>query len=137
MSEHTYIGGELELFAQAHHWKAYWSSRLRRYLRGSVLEVGAGIGTNTLLLRSGAESRWVCLEPDPRLVAVLEGKLAGLPSGSQPEVRLGTVASLPPAESFDTILYIDVLEHIKDDRQELERVAAHLLPGGHLIVLAP
>ena len=137
MSEHTYVGCELELFAQAHHWKAYWASRLRSYIRGSVLEVGAGMGANTLLLRNGAQGRWLCLEPDPQLVAALHRKLAA-PSNSQaPEVRTGTVASLETAEVFDTILYIDVLEHIEQDRAELEQAAKHLAQGGRLIALSP
>lgn len=37
----------------------------------------------------------------------------------------------------DVILYIDVLEHIQDDRAEMERAAALLRPGGRIIVLAP
>ena len=40
-------------------------------------------------------------------------------------------------EQFDTILYIDVLEHIDDDGGELQRAAGHLAPGGHLVVLSP
>jgi hypothetical protein len=34
-------------------------------------------------------------------------------------------------------LYIDVLEHITDHKDELTRVAKHLLPGGRIIVLSP
>jgi len=137
MSEHTYVGGELELFAKAQHWKAYWISRLRRYIGGSVLEVGAGMGANTLLLRSGAETNWVCLEPDPQLVTALKEKVSTASLAGALEVRTGTVASLEPSETFDTILYIDVLEHIEKDRAELELAAKHLSPGGHLIVLSP
>src|SRR5262249_9818557 len=33
--------------------------------------------------------------------------------------------------------YIDVLEHIEDDRGEVARAAAHLVPGGRLVVLSP
>jgi hypothetical protein len=47
------------------------------------------------------------------------------------------VASLPLGERFDTILYIDVLEHIEDDRAELAASGARLRPGGHIVVLAP
>jgi SAM-dependent methyltransferase len=48
----------------------------------------------------------------------------------------------PPLESladqqFDTIIYIDVLEHIDNDREELSRAASYLRPCGHLVVLAP
>jgi SAM-dependent methyltransferase len=137
MSEHTYKGGELELFARARNWKAYWISALRNHIHGSVLEVGAGIGANTLLLRNGAENRWVCLEPDPQLAAVLEQKTDTSTNLPAVEVRQGTVASLGPGEIFDTILYIDVLEHIEEDRQEVEQASNHLAAGGHLIVLSP
>src|SRR2546421_1225613 len=126
MSNDTYAGGELELFARAQHWKEYWISRLRPYIGSSVLEVGAGIGANTLLLRTGAEAQWVCLEPDPQLAgraeeAIAEAAMNGAADGCvQPrctaEVRVGTVVSLEPEEFFDTILYIDVLEHIENDR---------------------
>ena len=137
MNEQTYIGGELEMFAQAKHWKGYWTSHLRRYIVGSVLEVGAGQGANTFLLRSGAQERWVCLEPDPQLAEALRKKAAHTLSSLAPDVRDGTIASLGAAESFDTILYIDVLEHIKEDGEELQQAATHLNPLGHLIVLAP
>jgi len=137
MSEHTYRGGELELFARARNWKGYWISALRNHIHGSVLEVGAGMGANTPMLLSDANTRWVCLEPDPHLVAVLEQKIAAETNFPTVEVRRGTIASLGSAEMFDTILYIDVLEHIEDDRQELEQASKHLAPGGHLIVLSP
>lgn len=50
---------------------------------------------------------------------------------------MGTVHDLPEEGKFDAILYIDVLEHIEDDRGEMFRAAARLKPGGALIVLAP
>lgn len=137
MNSQTYVGGELDLFSQAAHWKRYWISQLRGYLRGAVLEVGAGIGSNTLELRSGAESRWVCLEPDPQLLEKLERRIAGAPASRACEARVGFVSSLAPEEKFDTIIYIDVLEHIEEDKAELKIAAAHLNSGGHLIVLSP
>ncbi len=141
MNSHTYVGGELDLFAQAQRWKGYWISRVRRYITGAVLEVGAGIGANTVLLRTGAEARWLCLEPDPRLAARLENTMAAAPGDgrapSRLEARVGTVASLDLGDVFDTILYIDVLEHIENDRLELAAAARHLAPGGHMVVLSP
>ena len=47
------------------------------------------------------------------------------------------MVDLPADHLFDTILYIDVLEHIEDDAAELARSASHLRTGGHIIVLAP
>jgi hypothetical protein len=38
---------------------------------------------------------------------------------------------------FDSIVYIDVLEHIEDDKSELAQAFHLLRPGGRLIVLAP
>jgi hypothetical protein len=49
----------------------------------------------------------------------------------------GTIDDIDPNDTFDTILFIDVLEHIKDDRGELVRAANHLKPLGTLIVLSP
>jgi SAM-dependent methyltransferase len=137
MNEHTYVGGELELFAHAHHWKRYWISKLRPFIRGAVLEVGAGIGTNTTILRDGTESRWVCLEPDPKLVTELKRKLSDSRASRSSEIVTGTIDALPEQDSFDTILYIDVLEHIPDDRGEIRRAACRLRPNGHLVVLSP
>jgi hypothetical protein len=53
------------------------------------------------------------------------------------ELAVGSIVNLEPQRKFDTILYIDVLEHISDDRDELARAAALLTPRGSIIVLAP
>jgi hypothetical protein len=52
-------------------------------------------------------------------------------------VQIGTTADVNPRSRFDTILYIDVLEHIEDDRAEVARAGELLAPGGTLIVLSP
>jgi SAM-dependent methyltransferase len=137
MSGSTYVGGELDLFALARNWKAHWIARVRPFLGATVLEVGAGIGANTVLLRTGAERRWVCLEPDGDLARRLRERIATVPACANTGVRTGDVTSLADGDRFDTILYIDVLEHIEADREELARAAARLEPGGHLIVLSP
>ena len=54
-----------------------------------------------------------------------------------PEVVAGTLETISEKPHFDTILYIDVLEHIEMDRRELDKCARILNPGGHLIVLSP
>ena len=137
MTEIAYPGSELELFAQATNWKRYWSSMIRPYLGRRVLDVGAGIGATIDLLRAPSQERWVALEPDPDLAARLVAKAAKAGEGEGFETRIGTIADLGGDERFDTILYIDVLEHIPDDRAELARAAARLEPGGRVIVLSP
>ncbi|MDE3166165.1 MAG: methyltransferase domain-containing protein [Acidobacteriota bacterium] len=131
--EFVYPGGELDVFARAVRWKAYWSRAIRRWVRGRVLEAGAGLGANTLLLQNPAVAAWHCLEPDPHLAAAAAAALAGLKSCT---VTTGTTADVAAAR-FDTVLYIDVLEHIEDDRAELQRAARLLNPGGSIVVLGP
>ena len=132
-----YVGGELELFAGAVNWKAYVASVLRPFVRGRVLEVGAGLGANIPHLHNDRVASWTSLEPDLDLAARIAGAVrAGtLPAGCR--VVTGTIADIDPAARYDTILYIDVLEHIADDAAELAAAARRLAPGGHLVVLSP
>lgn len=134
MTEISYVGSELELFAKALNWKAYWASHIRPYIGKRVLDVGAGIGTNLDQLWSDG-AQWTCLEPDPNLVSDLRLKADAL--GESVTVITGTLQDLSEEPEFDTIIYIDVLEHIEHDRAELVRAAKKLVPGGHLVVLSP
>jgi hypothetical protein len=137
MDEFHYVGSELDLFAAATNWKSYWSHRIGPYLSGDVLEAGAGIGSNTSVLSGPTNGRWVCLEPDASLVAQLSNNLKKIPGGRTYESLCGTLDALSETEKFDTIIYIDVLEHIEDDGGELRRASARLRPGGRVIVLSP
>ena len=76
------------------------------------------------------------LEPDPNLTAQLTLNLGQTNGSRRHEIVCGTLQSLE-ASQFDTIIYIDVLEHIENDRQELEAAAARLRSGGRVIVLSP
>ena len=138
MGSFTYVGSELDLFSQCVRWKDYFRSRLAPHIGSDVLEVGAGIGANTAILLTPHVRRWVCLEPDAGLAAQIQQAVA---SGSLPsccEVRIGTLNNAVKAdERFDTAMYVDVLEHIEDDKAEMTAAAARLRPGGTLIVLAP
>lgn len=132
-----YQGNELDLFRHATTWKRYYGRKLRPYIGGDVLEVGAGIGGTAPFLCDGTPRSWTCLEPDPALVERLRATLAAAPLPSPTTVVCGTLDALPPAARYDTILYIDVLEHIENDGDELRRAGARLTPGGRVIVLCP
>ncbi len=130
----AYVGSELDVFANAINWKHYAARHLRTFLRGDVLEVGSGLGSMTQVLCGGA-GKWTCLEPDASLSARAKISLCG--TAMDCEFRAGTLDALGKEESFDAILYMDVLEHIADDRQELDHAARHLRPSGAICVLAP
>jgi SAM-dependent methyltransferase len=138
MNQYTYEGDELPTFAQAVRWKRYFRSRLRPWLTGDVLEVGAGQGGTTQLLYDGRQSSWTCLEPDAALAEQISATDSWPETAEPPKVVVGTIAdAASEMPSFDTIIYIDVLEHIEHDAEELEQAAKLLKPGGTLIVLSP
>lgn len=130
-----YIGDELSLFAHATNWKKYWSAKLEPHLASAVLEVGAGIGTNLCLLRQ-RELKWTALEPDTKQAEAIT-ELVSNQELSNVEVIAGTLSDIPQDKKFQTIIYIDVLEHIEDDQYEVDQAIKHLDTGGKLIVLSP
>jgi len=132
-----YIGTELELFAQTTNWRNYVSSKLRRYIAGRVIEVGAGPGSSTKYLSDQCHLHWLCIDPDPNHVRYLKALIARQQLPTCCEARCGVLADLDAHEFADTIIYIDVLEHIEDDEGELCVAATHLAPGGHLVMLSP
>jgi SAM-dependent methyltransferase len=137
VTELPYAGAELDVFAQATTWKRYWSSLVRPWLGSRILDVGAGIGSTVDVLGDTPHTTWLALEPDPNLAARLRARKDTGSLRSSLEIRVGTLMDLGEHELFDAILYIDVLEHIENDREELANAAGHLAEGGHLIVLAP
>jgi hypothetical protein len=138
MSEdRPYEGKELEIFALARNWKTYWSEKIRPHFGKSVLEVGAGLGANTPFLLGPEQESWLCLEPDAALVAQIPATLADHPQRNIVNTRKGFLRDLSADETFDTILYIDVLEHIANDFGEMSAALGHLSPNGKIIVLSP
>ena len=132
-----YAGGELELFSHANNWKRYFANKLAPFISGRVLEVGAGIGSNIPVLHNATVRAWIAMEPDPRQAAEISAAHARGDLPAACEVVTGTIDVLPTDGGFDTILYVDVLEHIADDRTEVAKASARLAPGGRLVVLAP
>ncbi|HMG67629.1 MAG TPA: methyltransferase domain-containing protein [Chitinophagaceae bacterium] len=130
---HQYPGKELVLFEEAVAWKKYLAKKIQPFIHGTVLEVGAGLGTSTRILNDGSASSWQLLEPDQKMYAGLIEKKSSFPVNTS--IYNGVITDV--GQHVDTILYIDVLEHIEADAAELSLAASHLNEKGHLIVLSP
>lgn len=132
-----YIGDELELFKNALNWKDYFSNKIAKSIHGDVLEVGAGIGINTKFLARNPTkiSSWTLIEPDEKLARQIKGNIAKLNIDNKTIIN-GTIKTVLD-KKFDTIIYIDVLEHIKESQKEIELAKKCLKPNGHLIILVP
>ncbi len=133
-----YPGKELELFKEAINWKNYLKSHLTKYITGNVLEVGAGIGESTRILYNSKVEHWTCLEPDNNFVRTISNKIVNSSLPSTCSVIRGTVNDLPLNNgSFDTVLYIDVLEHILKEEEEVKYAKELIKVNGYLVILAP
>jgi SAM-dependent methyltransferase len=108
-------------------------SEFAEFLRGDVLEVGAGIGQITEpLVHMKAVKRVVAVEPDAEFCAQHRSRFPGH------ELIEGTAADLQSARDWDAVLSINVLEHISDHEAEL-KLYANLLRKrqGHLCLFVP
>jgi len=133
----SYTGKELVLFENAVKWKKYFTSFVRPYIKTKIIEVGAGLGANTSLLNNGSAEVWVMLEPDSKMSSIIEKKINERLLPANCKLVAGHLSGLEKKTKYDTILYIDVLEHIENDRKEIQTAADLLSPGGHLIILSP
>jgi SAM-dependent methyltransferase len=104
--------------------------RVRPHLGARVLDAGAGIGTFTELAAEGREV--VAVEPDAELFPYLRDRFAGWPEVT---VVQGTADDVEGP--FDSVVCLNVLEHIPDDRAALARFHELLSPGGCLLLLVP
>ncbi len=106
------------------------------HLGERVLEIGAGIGTLTRYL-AGRELV-LATDVNPRYLRILANTFE---RHTRVEVERLDLADFDPAalarHRLDTILCVNVLEHIEDDRATLRRLWESLVPGGRLVLLVP
>jgi SAM-dependent methyltransferase len=119
--------------AAAEHYNAWLLERSKPYLGRRVLDVGAGIGTFTELLAPLC-ALVVAVEADPEFARILERRFANY---ANVEVVHAEAERSLPAGPFDSIVCINVLEHIADDDEALTSFRARLSPGGTLLLLVP
>jgi len=136
--EFEYSGSELTVFSGAKNWKSYWKSRINKFVQGDVLDVGAGIGsTAELFINDEGINSWLFLEPDRNLAGEIAAKISANVFSGKYAILNCITADLQTDKSFNTILYIDVLEHIEDDFAELSCVSNLLSSDGFVVILVP
>jgi SAM-dependent methyltransferase len=132
-----YEGHDLEAMAHAKNYTRWILDCFMPWLKGNICEVGAGAGGLSKEILSQAPIKTLTVyEPSPNLSSRLKTSLMSDSRCSVYATTLGGAASNIDTQ-FDTIIYDNVLEHIKDDTNELQTVSSRLKPGGHLLVLVP
>ncbi len=102
-----------------------------------VLEVGSGTGNITQFLCAGGREV-VATDVVPSYRNELERQFAGSPNVRVAKFDLNAKAPEEfVAEPFDTIVCLNVLEHIEDDLFALAEMRSALKPGGQLALLVP
>ena len=104
---------------------------------GGVLEIGAGIGNLSRCL-AGRRELYVASDIDAEHLARLSTRLQHRPNFRAVVCDLSAKEDFVPLEGrFDSVICLNVLEHVEDDRAGLANIYAALEPGGRAIVLVP
>src|SRR5205809_3988883 len=129
----------LERMAAAPRYNRWMFDRLRPWVGRRVLEIGAGIGNMSAFLVD--RERVVLTDTERYYLDRLRQRFAGRPHVSVAELRLPAVSSGLLAERLDTVVCLNVLEHIEDDAASLRAMHDLLRPGGgkggRLVLLVP
>ena len=103
-----------------------------------TLEVGAGLGTvSRMMVERHPDISVLALEPAANVFPGLAATAAAHPGVTARQCTSGELLAEGHQAEFDSIVYVNVMEHIEDDIGEM-RIAHQLLaPGGHLCVFVP
>lgn len=104
----------------------------------NILEIGGGLGQiSSMLVKNGRLI--TSLEPDPKLWKQLEASTQSLGIRSFPSTLEQALSSsqISSDEKFDSIVIVNVLEHIEDDIKELQIAKNVLNPGGKIFIFVP
>ena len=101
-------------------------------IRGTVLEIGPGVGVNLPFFRT--DVRWIGVEPNPFLRPRVHETATRL--GRDIELRSGGAEHLPvPSQSVDAVVATLVLCSVDDQAVALREVLRVLKPGGRFVFI--
>lgn len=110
---------------------------IRPYCHGKVLELGSGIGNISQFFVETGYSITLS-DTEEFYVDQLKKKFSQKNVVSIDLVHEGFHKKYEQFfQTFDTVIFLNVLEHIKNDQQALENCRQFLKPGGSLVVLVP
>jgi 2-polyprenyl-3-methyl-5-hydroxy-6-metoxy-1,4-benzoquinol methylase len=125
----------LEILTEAKNYNRWIAENFYSYIKAPLLEFGSGIGNISELLSSYTP---LCLtDTDERMLAHLENKFSHINDVS---VNFLDITKSPPEHLvalFQTVIGINVLEHIEDDEKALVHLGTVLKPSGRLLLLVP
>ncbi len=136
MSKRTYFGKDLEAMSFAKNYHQWIIDELTLYLGDNVAEVGAGTGNFSEYLLNAKVKTLAAFEPSTNMFEVLQDKYSK-------NIKVDAIndffetQSMNHIESFDSVCYINVLEHIEDDREALFHAYKTLRKNGYLLIFVP
>ena len=130
----VYSGTELDAMAEAHNYCRWIMRYFAPYLGPRVVEIGAGTGTfSELLLKQPSTSELVLFEVASNLFPMLQQRF----SDRKVQVHCGPFAPSLLGGPADSIVLVNVLEHIQDDGDLLLQIRESLRPGGRILLFVP
>jgi len=130
-----YSGTELEAVASATNYYQWIVERFAPFLGRRVVEVGAGIGTfaEFIAAQPGVESL-LCVEPAENVFPVLAERFSG---NTRIETVHASIDQLKIVDAADSLVAVNVLEHVEHDETFLRVAGRIVAPGGHLLLFVP
>ena len=142
MSEKVvYIGRDLEAMSFALNYHRWIWQLFRPYLGRRLVEVGAGTGSfSELIIESGPESLSL-IEPSEEMFKILNDHVGKLTTTAEVKtynaIFTAVAGRIKSDHRPDSIIYVNVLEHIADDRAELSAIYQTLEVGGRIFIFVP
>jgi len=127
----------LDVLAQTPRFNAWMASVVAPYLGSRVLEIGAGIGNMSAVLSRGRK-HYMATDLDAEHVERLRVRFANNPRMQVERVDAANARDFEKLRgAFDSVVCLNVLEHIENDPAGFENLKNALLPGGRAVVLVP
>jgi glycosyltransferase involved in cell wall biosynthesis len=127
----------LDVLSSAPRFNRWMADTIRPYVGRRVLEIGAGIGNLSRLLAPSRE-RYIATDIDDEHLARLRVRLRHRPNFEARRCDLSSPDDFTALEgAVDTVVCLNVLEHVEDDLTALANIRRALSPGGRAIILVP